>query len=521
MTADQHIVEALIQDILAQFNAGDVQGALNALQDALKDHPDYADLYHLASKVFEQGGDTVAALEMLERATQQADANPRYFIELCDKYINADRLDDAEQACRTFIERSPKAGVGYSTLAHLLERKGDKDGAFKVLQTGFENADDDEAKVVILNELGIAFRRQERNAEAIEAFENVLRINERVPPVLYNLANTYMDEGLVDKAIRHYQHALDINNDLPDTHLHLGFAYLLKGNLRRGWREMEWRWKIPVFEKTQLDTPRWNGEKTDGTVLLLSEQGMGDSVHFVRYAAQVAERAGKVVVYCPPALARLMASAPGVDDVHTWDKPIPAHESWVPMMSLPGVFRTEMHTIPADVPYLSATAEDVSAWAEKLAHIKGPKVGISWKGNPKNDRERTRAIATAAVVEMVRACNAGFICLHKDRPDDIEDWPANLHHFGDDYTDVADAAALMENLDLVLSIDTLATHLAGALNKELWILLAPVADWRYLLERDDNPWYPSARVLRRTDEEDWSAFTARVAQNLKTRFGDV
>lgn len=492
---------------------------MRASEEALETYPDTAVLYHLSSQLLQAGNAPERALEMLEQATQKPDTNPNYHLELTEKYANLNRLDDAEASSKRYLALLPNATNAHLTLAKVYELKGDFAAEEDTLRKAIENAEGDtDVQSVRLNTLGIALRRVGRTEDAITELGRALVLEPDRPELHFNLANVLMDAGLPDDAIKHYRLTLDLNSTHPDTHLHLGFAYLLKGNFKRGWREMEWRWKIPLFAATALETPRWNGKQIDGTVLLLAEQGYGDSVHFIRYAKMVAERCKRVVAYVPPHLVRLISTCPGVDETYGWDTPIPQHDAYVPMMSLPATFKTELNTIPAEVPYLSADTNDVKTWDETIKGLPGPKIGIVWQGNPKNVRERMRAIPTEAVLELVRGMNASFICMHKDRPEDIADWPDNLHHFGDRFDDVADAAALVENLDLVLSIDTLMTHLAGALNKDLWILLAPSADWRYLLDREDSPWYPSARLIRRTDAEDWSAFMGRVLQDLKAKF---
>ncbi|MFC1673570.1 tetratricopeptide repeat protein [Pseudomonadota bacterium] len=519
---NQQQVESTIQNILEQFRSGDTQGALAAAEKARDTYPGHADLYHVSSKMLEALNTPAAALEMMESATQQPDAHPKYLLELAEMYERHGRSNDAERSCKAYLEATPEVIPGLLTLAQVYENRGDFSTAEDKLRQAVDAAGDDvESKTVRLNELGTRLRRMGKPEDAVEVFRQAIELTPAPPGLHYNIGNALMDSGAPDDAIKHYNTVLDRVPDHAEAHLHLGFAYLTKGNLRRGWREMEWRWNIPVFAKTALPSPRWKGEKIDGTVLLLSEQGLGDSVHFIRYAAEVSERCSKVIVYCPASLARLMKTAQGVDEVATWNEPIPEHDAYVPMMSLPQVFRTELDTIPNAVPYLSAETADIEAWAEKLGSLPGPKIGLAWSGNPQNLRERMRAIPTAAALELIKGIDANVICLQKDRPTDIEDWPDNLHHFGDDFEDVSEAAALMENLDLVLSIDTLSTHLAGALNKELWTLLAPAADWRYLLEREDSPWYPSARLVRRTNDEDWSAFMDRVLGELKARFPDV
>ena len=515
---DQNI-DSLIQGIWGKFQSGDVQGALSDSESAIEPNPDNAALYVLASRMLRTSNATGLAIDLMEKATKQADTTASHLLELAELYVATGHVEKAEAAYKAHLKMLPNSPQGYLALAKLYETQGNLEGAEEVLRTAVEAAAGEaESQTVRLNDLASWLRQNGRTQDAIDALQRALQLVPGQPHLNYNIANNLMDMGRPDDAIKHYRLSLDINADHPDGHLHLGFAYLLKGNFKRGWREMEWRWKLPAFQAGLPDTPRWKGEQIDGTVLLLAEQGLGDSVHFIRYAALVAERCSRVVVYCPATLQRLLQTAPGVDEVVNFDAPIPAHDAYIPIMSLPAVFKTDMNTIPATVPYLSADAGEIATCAAAVKDLPGPKIGIVWQGNPQNPREAMRTIPTDAVLELVRGMDASFVCMHKDRPEDITDWPDNLHHFSDLMGDLADAAALTENFDLVLSIDTLMTHLAGALDKDLWVLLAPAADWRYLLDREDSPWYPSARLIRRTADEDWSAFTARVLQDLKARF---
>lgn len=505
---------------MARFESGQREGAVEACLQALKSYPENATLHNLAGKLMTHAGQFERGVEELEIATALPDAKTEYHLDLGLILTARNRPEDAESHCRAYLAVEPDDVRALSALAAACEaQKKWREAEISWRHIIELSPHDREQRGVHNNNLAIVLRKMGRLEEAAALLRTILKDNPSHPELRYNLGNALRDMGEIDEAMEQYHLVLDSNPAHVEAHVHLGFCYLAKGNFKRGWREYEHRWKAPAFQAGRLDTPRWKGEQVDGTILLLCEQGLGDSVQFIRYAAEVAARCTKAVAYAPSSLTRLLASTPGVSDVVDWNHHVPDHDVHIPLMSLPYVFKTELDTIPAPIPYVNASTEDIAAWAHVLKDLPGPKIGIVWQGNPGNVRDHLRSISTDDMLALVRDNTAAsFVCMSKERPTDIEDWPDNLYHFGERLTDVADTAALVENLDLVISIDTLLCHLAGALGKEEWILLGPSAEWRFLRERNDSPWYPGARLIRRDEHEDWPAFMERVSHDLKARF---
>jgi hypothetical protein len=295
-------------------------------------------------------------------------------------------------------------------------------------------------------------------------------------------------------------------------------------NLTEGWSEYEWRWKNPGFEsKPSFAQPVWDGSNHAGTVLLTAEQGFGDTIQFIRYAPLVAARCRRVLLQCHRELVPLLDGAPGLAGVISRGQALPDFDVHCTLMTLPRLFATTLDTIPARVPYLNAEPARVAAWGAKLGETRRFKVGLAWAGSEahKNDQHRSMLLSVFAPLSAIPGTL--FVSLQKgpaalqiqSPPDGMEliDPTADLHDF-------ADTAALIANLDLVISVDTAMVHLAGALAKPVWTLLPLVPDWRWLLNRSDSPWYPTMRLFRQPALGDWSAVMQRVAADLRRFMGE-
>ncbi|RQR52841.1 glycosyltransferase [Burkholderia sp. Bp9140] len=304
------------------------------------------------------------------------------------------------------------------------------------------------------------------------------------------------------------------------------FCRLLMGDFETGWQQHEMRWRASdvVLHRRHADRPLWNGDEllAGRTVLLHAEQGYGDTLQFCRYASLLHDRGATVLVEAPAALGELLGTLRGVSRIVTEDQPTPAFDLQCPLMSLPHAFRTTLDTVPADVPYLRADARRRDAWAQRLDAISPPgrlRIGLAWSGNPRHANDENRSIPFAALAPLVAAHDATFVSLQPQiRARDADAFAASgVLSFADALTDFAETAALADTLDLVISVDTSIAHLAGALGRPLWVLLPRVPDWRWLLERDDCPWYPSATLFRQARPGDWPAVVARLADALGTR----
>jgi tetratricopeptide (TPR) repeat protein len=370
---------------------------------------------------------------------------------------------------------------------------------------------------------GNALLDLKRPAESLASFDRALAIDPLYVDALNNRAGALRALRRPAEALASFDRALAIAPDDAETHLNRACARLLLGDFERGLAEYEWRWKTPHAARFRRDfaQPLWLGEVAlEGrTILLHAEQGLGDAIQFVRFAPLVAARAGKVVLEVQTPLKSLLCGLEGVSLVVGKGESLPAFDCHCPLASLPLAFKTTLATIPANVPYLSATPDRVGKWRERLPQSPLPRVGIAWAGNPAFKGDRDRSIGLPRLQPLLSAPGVEFFSLQKDlRPGDREalrDHPAVIH-LGDAIEDFSDTAAIVSLLDLVISSDTSIVHLAGAMGKPVWILLQCAADWRWLVERADSPWYPTARLFRQPVIDDWESVLRQVEAELAT-----
>jgi tetratricopeptide (TPR) repeat protein len=368
----------------------------------------------------------------------------------------------------------------------------------------------------------------DRHAEAAAAHARALALDPDNPETLYGLGNALRELRRHDEARAAYERALALAPARTDVRFNLALLDLLTGRLAEGFAGYDHRLDKPEFAELRgrFPTPAWRGEApvAGRTVLLHPEQGIGDIIQMVRYAPLLAARGARVIAAVTAPLAPLLAGLAGVETV-VWDRTAPpAHDLHCPYLGLPRAFGTTLETIPATVPYLAAPADRRAAWAARLAALPRPRVGLVWAGNPGFANDRHRSIPLAALAPVLRLPGLTVVSLQKElRADDaamLEPLP-RLVQVGGALADFADTAAVIEALDLVVSVDTAVAHLAGALGRPVWILLPRSPDWRWMLDRDDSPWYPTARLLRQPATGDWASVVARLAEDLTTFRDDV
>lgn len=375
--------------------------------------------------------------------------------------------------------------------------------------------------------LGNALRDLGRPDEAAAELARAAEQAPNVAAIHANLGCAHHDRGCLDDAVAAYRQALALAPDDAGTRWNLAQALLLNGDFAAGWSDHEWRRLIPGGPRRDFPRPAWDGGALESrTILLHAEQGLGDVLQFIRYAPLVKARgAGAVLVECPPALIPLLRSAPGIDRLIPTGRPDwPAFDRHAPLPSLPALFGTDEDGIPAAVPYLAAEPERVARWRARLA-AGGPgfTVGVVWQGNPHGAIDRGRSPPLAAFVPLAAVPGVRLISLQRrDGLEQLEARPAGLRlETLDEEVDAdgafLDTAAIMECLDLVISSDTAAAHLAGALGRPVWVPLKRVPDWRWLLERADSPWYPTMRLFRQSRAGDWDGVFQALAAALAVR----
>ncbi len=360
------------------------------------------------------------------------------------------------------------------------------------------------------NNLGVALVDLGRRAEAITHHKKALALQPDRAELHYNLGSALQRQGLYAEALACYERALALEPDYAKAHLNRSLALLLTGQLDQGWREYEWRFAVNVYDR-KFDRPLWSGEPLSGaSILIHAEQGFGDTLQFVRYLPAVAERGGRVVLEVPASLVRLARTVAGASEVVAAGDPLPGFDCHCPLLSLPRVFKTNLATIPNAVPYLRVPAEASADWADRIPTLSGLRVGVVWAGTT------VGAIDLRLLQPLWEVDGVSWFSLQVgERSSDISSvGGAKIADLSPWLTDFAETAAAVCRLDLVISVDTSVAHLAGALGRPTWLLLRYPPEWRWLLEGEDSPWYPTARLFRQRKEGDWSCVAREVAAAL-------
>lgn len=346
-----------------------------------------------------------------------------------------------------------------------------------------------------------------RNQEAVEAYSAAAACLPSSPVPLSAQATALQALGRLQEAEECCRRALQIDAEFPEAHWNLALNLLLQGRYREGWPEYEWRWRRPGFTspRRHQDVPQWHGGRLDGkTILLHAEQGFGDAIQFIRYAPLVAARGAKVIIECHPPLVRIFSTIPSVALVTSFGSDLPHFDCHCPLLSLPGIFHTEVDSIPSRVPYLAPDTDDLIRWTHLLGKSRGLTIGLVWAGKPYPDPLRSCSLEDFAALNAAADCTFVSLqigsesCQAATAPAGMKLLDPSGH-----IRDFADTAALISRLDLVITIDTAVAHLAGALAKPVWTLLPLAPDWRWLLNREDCPWYPSMRLFRQTTDGSW------------------
>jgi tetratricopeptide (TPR) repeat protein len=360
-----------------------------------------------------------------------------------------------------------------------------------------------------------------RPEEAIASFDQAIAIRPRWPDAISNRGMALVNLNRQTEAIASFVSATALEPDHAEANCNESLAWLRLGEFRRGWAKYESRWTSRELapRRRAFSQPAWlGGEQIRGRrILLHAEQGLGDTIQFVRYAPLVAGLGAQVILEVQPPLEPLLSSIGDVCRVVGKGKPLPEFDVHCPLLSLPLAFRTELDTIPADVPYVVAPQDQVAKWRGRLGKSASPRVGIAWAGSPTNRNDRNRSLALDRFLSMLPIPGVEFVSIQKDLGEterELLGANAQIAHVGDDLDDFADTAAVVSLLDLVISVDTSVAHLAGAMARPLWLLLPFAPDFRWMLDREDSPWYPTARLFRQAGIGDWNGVLARVRREL-------
>jgi hypothetical protein len=372
--------------------------------------------------------------------------------------------------------------------------------------------------------LGMVTLERDRPREAMPFLERALALRPDLPLSYNALGRCYTLLGDLDRGLACLDTALFLQPSFPMAHFNRSLVWLKQGRFKEGWNEYEWRWTCGLVPRPEIPCPRWAGTRLDGRAILVhTEQGFGDTLLFLRLLPLLRQRVRRLVLACPKQLQPLLRPLPYVDEWFPIDEPgLITFELYTPLLSLPGLLGIEEATIPQTVPYISPDPARVARWGEQLKGVPGLKVGLCWQGSPTLKTDSLRSIPLAQFAPLAAVPGVTLFSLQKGAG--VEQIAAlrgrvPVHELPGLDTDGAfvDTAAVLQHLDLVITIDTAIAHVAGALARPVWMLLSTGSDWRWLTGRRDTPWYPTMRLFRQKVLGDWSTVFAEVVEELRSR----
>ncbi len=511
MSDEREIIDGLLSDAEAALARGGVSKAQALYHGILRLAPGDSGALRQLAAIEINGGDPAVALELFEQARQ----NDPLDADLCHGIATALRLQGRAAECELALKAARRIDPGHGAtlydMAMLRQQRGDNKGASRfylaLTQQGALRFD------AAFNR-GVSLYRLGNLVPAERWFHVAALLDPKSPKPFMNLGMIYRTWGFVKEAIACQEEAVRIAPGNAGAHWNLANALLVGGDFKRGFAEYEWRFKRPGHAERPaglaLGIPRWAGEDLTGKTLLVTlEQGLGDAIHFVRFAEPIAARGGRVVWECLTNLAPLLATAPGVAQVIQPGAAVQA-DYYLPFMSLPHVLGITLDNIPARVPYLK-----VPQGAHVDMQGEGLRVGLVWRGNPQHENDKHRSVGLDLLAPLFDVPGVSFFSLQIGGDEShtrLTDLAPQLKDFGH-------TAAAVQALDLVISVDTAVAHLAGALGKPVWILLAQGNDWRWLHGREDSPWYPTARMFRQGRGRRWRPAIRAMGAALREKVG--
>jgi Tfp pilus assembly protein PilF len=492
-----------IRAALANHRAGRSEAAAVALERILRDHADHLGALEAAASVAADRGHHDAVADYCRRALglapERADLLNARGAALLAQGDSAAAISCLSAA----VALAPEYSDALYNLGCAHQAAGDLDAAADAFHRAQKQ---DPENISIYNNLGVVFKDLDHIEDAVACLRAGLDIDPDSARLHHNLGLAFRQGGDPAAAVRCFDRVLDIDPANVNAHFCRATALLLGGDYAAGFDDYEWRWRMPGGKPRRFASAAWDGAAdAAATVLLHHEQGHGDSIQFARFVPLVRERVGRVVLECPPALTRLLATVDGVDEVVA-DGATADADAHAALGSLPRLLGTRLDSLPAEVPYLRPDPALTALWAPRL-DVPGLKVGLVWAGNPRQPSDRKRSTRLAVLAALGAIEGASFFSLQvgpgrRDLDDGPPPFP--LVDLGSEIGDFADTAAIIEQLDLVITTCTSVAHLAGALGRPVWTMLCRDADWRWLVDRTDSPWYPTMRLFRQRRAGDWA-----------------
>ncbi len=542
-----------IQLALYYYQNGDFGNAEYLCREILKRQPNNADVLHFLGVIYFQVQKYVLAIQYIEYSLKLNPGNSEAYYNLARSYQKIGENEKAINSYEKAIQFNPYLVDAYINLGNLYQENGQLEKAIISYQNAtklnpdfagayynlgvalheierFEEAISAYKRAIQINpnyadayhDLGYAFHEKGDFKKAIECYQRAIEINPGIYDAYNNIGRAYQMQNKIDDAIHFYRKAIDIEPDFAEAHCNLAMALLCKEDFKEGWLEYEWRWKLKGRKKYEFKKPSWDGSDISGkSILLYTEQGLGDAIQFIRFAPLISERGVSVIVQCQKELKSLFQCCKGVRQAVTYDETLPDFDVHCPLLSLPLILGITAQNIPLNIPYINVDQDIVKRWSEKLLlHSSRYKIGLIWSGNPKYNADRLRSFNLNTFTPLAVLKDVTFYSLQKgEAAKQAKDPPGEMHliDYTDEVYDFSDTAAIIKNLDLIISVDTSVAHLAGALGKPVWVLLPFSPDWRWMLNREDSPWYPTMRLFRQTSHGDWESVVEKVLVELKNK----
>jgi tetratricopeptide (TPR) repeat protein len=501
----------------SSFQQGDLDKAERLCVGILQQRPEDFDALHLSGMLNFQRHRMAEALHFLSLALKANSSSADAMSNLGLALHATGRFDEAIASYRSALLLAPdhpeilyNLGNACLELGRIDEALASYDGVL-AREPGHAGA---------LVNRGNTLMRFNRPVEAIASYDTALTAMLGHPQILTNRGHALRRLDRPAEALRDFEAALSAAPEFPEAHFEAAMTRLTMGDFDAGWKSYEWRWKTGAFarQRRQLRAPLWlGGEPVAGkTILLHAEQGFGDTIQFIRYAPLLARRGAKVICEVQPELQHLLSQFEGVTVIASGE-PLPAFDLHTPLLSLPLAFKTQPETIPAAIPYLTAPINRVAWWRDRLPPAR-LRAGFVWSGQPSHKNDLNRSIALARFATLFKDSSVSCFSLQRDLRaadgDALRGLP-NLVDLGSGLRNFADTAAIISLLDIVISVDTAVAHLAGALGKPVVILLPHAADFRWMRNRKDTPWYPTAKLFRQPAFGDWDSVIGRIGDELR------
>jgi len=468
---------------------------------------------------FQQAGNFQQAEQIYREIIKKQKNNAHIYCNLGLISQEKGQLDDAINYYRKAIGLNPDLAQAQYNLGVVLQGNGNFEDAIACYHKAIQL----EENPLFYFNLGSALQEQGNLDDAEACYRRALELDPGYAKAHNNLGIVFKQRMQLAEAMLHIEKALQLDPDFAEAHVNLAGMHMMSGDFQEGWKEFEWRKKMKHFRHRHFSQPHWDGSDISGrTILIYNEQeakGFGDTIQCARYVSLVAERGARVVVECQKELITLFRNIDGVNTIIAEGERLPNFDVHCHFLSLPSLFHTSLDTIPTRIPYLSVDASFVQRWSRRIQSRNSQlKIGLVWAGDKKHERLQLRSCSDELLSLRSHTEGVRYFSLQKGEASQYangHDDSMKLIDFMEEIHDFSDTAALMLNLDLIISVDTAVAHLAGALGRPVWTLLPYIADARWLINRDDTPWYPTMRLFRQPSPGDWKTVVSRIEKEIQ------